>query len=138
MAEFHLTVSVPGSCYCACWLTGVLEYNGAIVNVISNTCAFPAMTSQSLCRVKGLLLNFLIFNVVWIQPGEMDFNWAAARPSSPILPPLLADVQQPSGESQDKSQEQRHVDPEPSTPQLQPELCRHSLAAPSHCQVPHI
>ncbi len=52
MAEFHFAVSVSGSRYCACrltvtlsWLTGTFEYNRDIVNAISNTCAFPTMTS---------------------------------------------------------------------------------------------
>ncbi len=48
-----------------------------------------------------LNLFLFVFTAVWIQPGEIDFNWAAASPSGPILPPLLADVQQPPGESQD-------------------------------------
>lgn len=35
-------------------LTGTLVYNGAVVNVISNTCAFPAATSQNICCDRGL------------------------------------------------------------------------------------
>ncbi len=40
--------------YCACWLTVTLGHmnNRAFVNVISNTCAYPTMTSQN---QKGLL-----------------------------------------------------------------------------------
>ncbi len=36
------------------WLTGTLEYNEAPINVISDTCAFPAMTSQNVCCEKSL------------------------------------------------------------------------------------
>lgn len=40
---------VPGSWCCACWLTGTLDGKRAIVKEIYFTCAFPAMTGQSLC-----------------------------------------------------------------------------------------
>uniref|UniRef100_A0A8P4GLC6 UBA domain-containing protein n=1 Tax=Dicentrarchus labrax TaxID=13489 RepID=A0A8P4GLC6_DICLA len=66
----------------------------------------------------------------------MDFISAAASSSGPLLPPLLAAVQQPSRESQGRSQEQRPMGLEPAAPQSQPELCRHSLPAPS-CTSPH-
>lgn len=84
------------------------------------------------------LFLLLVLNAVWIQPGEMGFIRAAATPSGPVLPPPLADVQQHSGESQGQTQEQRHVVPELSAPQSQPELRRRPLAAPSHCQITHI
>ncbi len=65
MAEFHLAASVSGSWYRACWLTvtlscltGTLEYNRAIVNVISNTCAFPVATSQTVCCETGLWFRY--------------------------------------------------------------------------------
>lgn len=62
------------------------------------------MTSQTAME-KAYCLVFL-FSTVWIQPGEVDCNWEAARLPGPILPPLLADVQQPSGEPQGQSQGQ--------------------------------
>lgn len=59
-AEFHLAVSVPGSQYYACWLTviasayWILEYNRAMVIVISNACAF--IPSQVVCCEKKRLI----------------------------------------------------------------------------------
>lgn len=44
--KFYLSASVF-SCWCSArslWLPVTLEYNRAIVNVIGNTCAFPANT----------------------------------------------------------------------------------------------
>ncbi len=61
MAEFHLAASASRSCYCACWLTvtlsrltETLEHNTSFFTVISNTCAFPTMTSQNVCCEKGV------------------------------------------------------------------------------------
>lgn len=53
VAELQWALSVPRSWYCSClltatlmWLTGRLEYNRGIVNLISNTCACPAVVIQ--------------------------------------------------------------------------------------------
>ena len=55
MAEFHSAALVYGSWFSACWLTiklpcftRTLENTTAIVNVISNSCAFPVITSHSI------------------------------------------------------------------------------------------
>ena len=60
MAEFHVATSVSGSWYCARavalshWLTGTLEYDRAIFNVIGDTCAFPIIELKCLLS-KSLL-----------------------------------------------------------------------------------
>ncbi len=62
MAVFHLAASVSGSCYCALqltvslsWLTGTLEQNRAIIDIISNTYTFPCYDKSKclLCVLKG-------------------------------------------------------------------------------------
>ncbi len=73
MAEFLLAASLSGYCYCACrltvtlsWLTGITEYNRALVNVICNTCAFPTMSQMSAVKnacSKAKCLIALIFAV---------------------------------------------------------------------------
>lgn len=47
-------MTVPGPWRCAHW-HGLLQHkcSRALVNVISNTCASPAMTSENVCREKG-------------------------------------------------------------------------------------
>lgn len=62
-------------------------------------------------------MSVVFFTAVWIQPGEMDYNWEAVSASGPILPSLLDDVLQPSGESQGWPQEQGQRGPKPSAPQ---------------------
>ncbi len=68
MAEFHLAAS--RSRYCACWLTitlsaltGLIDQNRAIVNVISNSSAVPTVTSQNVgsswCSLKSHLKVWL-------------------------------------------------------------------------------
>ena len=68
--EFHLAALVSGCWHCACWLTVTAYWDKAIVNVISNACAFPTMTSQNVCCEKGLL--------------EM-FSTASPTPKVPVL-----------------------------------------------------
>lgn len=60
---FILTL-VSESWYYACQLTvtlscltGTLELNGTIVNVVSNTCVFPVVTSQNFCCENGLYVD---------------------------------------------------------------------------------
>lgn len=55
-SEFHSAALVSGSWHYSCWLTVILapvtgtrEKSRATVNVMSNTCAFHAMTSQNAC-----------------------------------------------------------------------------------------
>lgn len=107
----------------------VIVWVGAVFQVIVVTFGFPDMPSHK----KSFLQT-----TVWIQPGAMGFIRAAAAPSGSVLPPLLVDVQQPSGGSQGRSQGRRLVGPGLSAPQSQPELGRRSLAAPSLCQIPRI
>lgn len=49
MSEFYLTVSVSGSCYCNvqtdCYSV-MSNWDGAIVDVLSNTNTFPAITKS--------------------------------------------------------------------------------------------
>ncbi len=73
MAGFHLAASVSGSWYRACWptvtlswLTGTLEQNRAIVNVISNICAFPTVTYQNVCCEGGLLGREMNHKTIWL------------------------------------------------------------------------
>ena len=37
--------------------TGSPKWNAAIINVINSTCAFPAPSSQNVCREEGLLTS---------------------------------------------------------------------------------
>ncbi len=53
MTEFHLAASVSLS-----WLTGTLENNRAIVNVIGSTCAFAI---QSKCLLRKRLIEMLLY-----------------------------------------------------------------------------
>lgn len=42
------SISVSGLWYCACWLV-MTRLNKAIVDIISNTCAFPSWTRKDVC-----------------------------------------------------------------------------------------
>ena len=55
-AEF--TVTLP-------WFTGTLEKNRVIVHVISNTCAFPAMTNKNVFYGK-ILFNFFFMGMSYV------------------------------------------------------------------------
>lgn len=109
----------------------------------SSVCQCELSVSEE--KIYGIVQFLLLmevcsffFSLVRIQTGELGFIWAAASPSEPLLPPLLVDVWQHSRELQSRSQEQRHMGPEPSAPQPQPELCRRPLPAPAHRQIPHL
>lgn len=127
------------------WLVFLLEsstYCGVAVffTFVVNSCICLADITSGLFHFSAVALNLLsclFFSEVWIQPGEMDFDRAAASLPGPVLPPLLADVQQPSGKSQGQPQVHRLAGLEPQAPQSQPELRRRPQAAPSHCQVLH-
>ncbi len=59
MAAFHSGIPMPGPRYYACYgslarLIGTAKWNAAILNVISHTCAFSAMTSQNVCCEEGV------------------------------------------------------------------------------------
>lgn len=43
MPGFQLADLVSLVCCCVCWLSIRLEHNRATLNVISNTCVFPAL-----------------------------------------------------------------------------------------------
>ncbi len=45
----YLFKPVPRSFYYEWWLTGSPKWNRAIINVISYTCAFPAITCHNVC-----------------------------------------------------------------------------------------
>lgn len=57
MAELHVSASGSGSWCCSCslahshsWLIETLEQNRVIVDVVSDTCASPIMSSQTVCE----------------------------------------------------------------------------------------
>ena len=62
VAAFHLGELVPGLWRRACSLSDFTywdcQWNGDVVNFIGHTCAFPALTRQNFCRVKGSLSTF--------------------------------------------------------------------------------
>lgn len=65
MIVFHLVSSVSGPPYywftvSLAWLTGTLEWNRAIVNIISNTSGFPLWHSHISALEKGLLCRLLV------------------------------------------------------------------------------
>lgn len=41
------------SCSCVCWLTVTLQWNGAMVNIISSTCGFPVITNYMSAQCKN-------------------------------------------------------------------------------------
>lgn len=59
--------------YCVCLLS-------CIVHVISNICASPNMTSQTVCSVKGLLYLPLIISWSLVTTGVMTLDGSPIQP----------------------------------------------------------
>ena len=76
MAKFHLAAHFPGpgvvQAVALPRLTGTLEQSRAIINVISKTCSFTAVTSQNVLCEKGsgtcALYFTKIVSAVWTRP----------------------------------------------------------------------
>lgn len=58
------------------WLAGTLALSRAFVNVIGNTCAFPAIINESILCARGLLLGFVLvcrFDILTFSPCLFDY-----------------------------------------------------------------
>lgn len=92
MAEFHLAALISASSYCSCWLTvaltATLEEIRDIFSVIINTCAFPAVTSPSVCCEESLWNSTNYYSLddpakseaLWL--GEPECYMGGPRPTA--------------------------------------------------------
>lgn len=70
ISEFHLVALVSVS-----WLTETLEQNRAIVNIISNTCAFSCLTSKNVCYyLSNSLCAYLSVSQFLVRSSSQDVS----------------------------------------------------------------